>query len=154
MIVAGAVFSFFFHALGVALGGYFYEDRGLKIELGGNSAASVILLLNAVLTLAIALPAMVVLRRTNSLRALRWLRNAALIFTLLNALVDFATEGFAALITLSMGLFALAILSYQVHVRERAHGAAVAEGAERIRDDADGTQDNAEGIEDKKPAVS
>ena len=50
---------------------------------------------------------------------LRLLRDAALLFTFLNALVDFATEGFAALINLSIGLFGLAILSYQLDVAAR-----------------------------------
>ena len=35
------------------------------------------------------------------------------------ALVDFATEGFGALINLSIGLFGLAILSYQIDVATR-----------------------------------
>jgi hypothetical protein len=51
---------------------------------------------------------------------LRWLRNAAMLFTALNALVDFATEGFGALINLSIGLFALAILGYHIDVAEQA----------------------------------
>ena len=63
-----------------------------------------------------ALPAMIALRRTDSVWPLRWLRNAALIFTFLNALVDFATEGFGALVNMSIGLFTLAILSYQLDV--------------------------------------
>jgi hypothetical protein len=120
MIVIAALFAISFRALGVVLGGYFYQDHDVKFKLAGVSMATIILLISAALTFAIALPAMLVLRHTNSIRALRWLRNAALIFTLLNALVDFATEGFAALITLTIGLFALAILSYQLHVRERA----------------------------------
>ncbi len=37
--------------------------------------------------------------------------------TMLNALVDFATEGFAALANLGKGLFALAVLSYQLNLR-------------------------------------
>jgi hypothetical protein len=63
---------------------------------------------------------MVARRRTDDIWPLRWLRNAALVFTLLTALVDFATEGFGALINLSIGLFALAILSYQLDVATRA----------------------------------
>ena len=53
---------------------------------------------------------------------LRWLRNAALIFTFLNALVDFATEGFGALLNMSIGLFTLAVLSYQLDAREAGGG--------------------------------
>jgi hypothetical protein len=114
LLVAGALFGLFFGALGIALGGYFYEDHHVTLKLDGTSPASVILLINAALTFGIALPAMVARRRTDSVWPLRWLRNAALIFTFLNALVDFATEGFAAVINLSIGLFTLAILSYHL----------------------------------------
>ena len=76
--------------------------------------ASIILFVTAALTTGMALPAMIALRRTDSTWPLRWLRNAALVFTFLNALVDFATEGFGALLNLTIGLFTLAILSYQL----------------------------------------
>jgi hypothetical protein len=114
LLVLGSFFTASLGALGAALGGYFYEHEHVSVALDGLNIASVILFASAVLTLGIALPAMVVRRRTNAVWPLRWLRNAALIFTLLNALVDFATEGFAALIALSIGLFAMAILSYQL----------------------------------------
>ncbi|WP_059020259.1 hypothetical protein [Mycobacterium sp. M26] len=65
---------------------------------------------------------MIALRRTTKVWPLRLLRSAALVFTFLTALVDFATEGFAALITLSIGLFGLAILSYQVDVATQTDG--------------------------------
>jgi hypothetical protein len=42
-----------------------------------------------------------------------------LVFTLLNALVDFATEGFGALMNMSIGLFTLAILSYHLDLAAR-----------------------------------
>ena len=58
--------------------------------------------------------------RPDAVWPLRWLRNAALIFTFLNALVDFATQGFGALLNMSIGLFTLAVLSYQLDARERA----------------------------------
>lgn len=114
LLVMGSFFSVSLGALGVVLGGYFYEDDRVTVALDGLNIASVILLVSAVLTLGIALPAMIARRRTDAVWPLRWLRNAALIFTLLNALVDFATEGFGALISLSIGLFTLAILSYQL----------------------------------------
>jgi hypothetical protein len=114
LLVVGSFFTASLGALGVVLGGYFYEDDRVTVALDGVNIASVILLASAVLTLGIALPAMVARRRTDAVWPLRWLRNAALIFTLLNALVDFATEGFGALISLSIGLFTLAILSYQL----------------------------------------
>jgi hypothetical protein len=120
LTVFGAFFSVFFGALGVALGGYFYEDDRVTLKLEGFSVASVILLVSAALTLGMALPAMIARRRRpGSVWPLVWLRNAALVFTLLNALVDFATEGFGALINMSIGLFTLAILSYHLDLAAR-----------------------------------
>lgn len=119
LLVFGSFLGVALGALGVALGGYFYEDDNVTFELAGMSVATVILLVSAVLTLGMALPAMIALRRSDSVWPLRWLRNAALIFTLLNALVDFATDGFGALINLSIGLFTLAILSYHLDVAAR-----------------------------------
>lgn len=116
LLVAGAVLGLLFHALGIALGGYFYRDSHVSIHLAGKTPATIILMIAAALTLAMALPAMIALPRTAKLWPLRLLRTAALVFTFLSALVHFATEGFAALITLSIGLFGLAILSYQVDV--------------------------------------
>ena len=89
------------------------------MHLAGKSPATIILIVSAVLTLTMALPAMIALRRTTQLWPLRLLRSAALVFTFLNALVNFATVGFAALITLAIGLFGLAILSYQVDAAAR-----------------------------------
>ena len=60
---------------------------------------------------------MTMLHRTDELWPLRCLRYAALIFTMLNALVDFATQGFAALLNLGIGLFTLALISYRLNVR-------------------------------------
>ncbi|WP_431232532.1 hypothetical protein ACQ856_24295 [Mycolicibacterium psychrotolerans] len=116
LLVAGAVLGLLFHALGIALGGYFYQDSHVSVHLAGKTPATIILMIGAALTLAMALPAMIALPRTTKLWPLRLLRTAALVFTFLSALVHFATEGFAALITLSIGLFGLAILSYQVDV--------------------------------------
>jgi hypothetical protein len=119
LMVLGSFFSVSLDALGVALGGYVYEDDHVHLEFAGLSLATVILLVSAVLTLGMALPAMIARRRTGGVWPLRWLRNAALTFTLLNALVDFATEGFGALINLSIGLFTLAILSYHLDIAAR-----------------------------------
>lgn len=116
-IVAAALGSLFYHTLGVALGGHLYHDRSVRIHLAGMSVGTAILMIGAVLTLAMALPAAIALRRTDRIWPLRWLRDAALLFTLLSALVHFATEGFAALINLSIGLLAMAVLSYQLDRR-------------------------------------
>jgi hypothetical protein len=116
-IVAAALGSLFYHTLGVALGGHFYHDRSVRIHLAGMSVGTAILMIGAVLTLAMALPAAIALRRTDRIWPLRWLRDASLLFTLLSAVVHFATEGFAALINLSIGLLAMAVLSYQLDRR-------------------------------------
>ena len=119
LLVIGAVGGLLFGLLGMVFGEFFYEDDDTT-QIDGVSMASVILVISAALTSALALPAMIARRRTTSTWPLRWLRNAALIFTFLNALVDFATEGFAALINLSIGLFTLAILTYQLDIAARA----------------------------------
>jgi hypothetical protein len=128
LIVVAALFSLLFHTVGVALGGYFYRDTLVKLHLDGMNVGTVILLISAVLTLGMALPAAVALRHTERIWPLRWLRDAALLFTLLSAMVHFATEGFAALINLSIGLVAMAILSYHLHLRERAEVPACPDG--------------------------
>ena len=120
LMVLASSLSVILGALGVALGGYLYEDDHITLKLAGMSVATAILLVSAALTLGIALPAMIARHRTDSVWPLRWLRNAALIFTLLNALVDFATDGFGALINLSVGVFTLAILSYHLDIAARA----------------------------------
>jgi hypothetical protein len=119
LLVAAALGSLFFRAFGIAFGGHLYQDKILRYHLAGLGPATVILMVSAGLTLAIAVPALIARRRTDSVWPLRLLHTAALLFTLLDALVHFATEGFAALITLAIGLFALAILTYQLDVAER-----------------------------------
>lgn len=114
LMVAGAVAGVVFGALGLVIGDYLYDDHNITLQLSGAGPASIILFVTAALTTGMALPAMIALRRTDSTWPLRWLRNAALVFTFLNALVDFATEGFGALLNLTIGLFTLAILSYQL----------------------------------------
>ncbi|BCI52909.1 hypothetical protein NIIDNTM18_21870 [Mycolicibacterium litorale] len=119
LLVVGAVSGVFFGLLGIVLGGYFYQDEDVSVRLDGMTPASVILLVNAAVTSVIAVPAMIARRRTTAMWPLLWLRNAALLYTFLNAFVDFATEGFAALISLSIGLFTLAVLTYQIDVAVR-----------------------------------
>lgn len=119
LMVAGAVAGVVFGALGIVLGGYMYDDHDVKFQLDGMGPGSFILLVSAAITSLIALPAMVARRRTDKVWPLRWLRIAGLIFTFLNALVDFATEGFGALVNMSIGLFTLAILSYQIEAAAR-----------------------------------
>jgi hypothetical protein len=119
LMVCSALSSVFFGVLGVAPGGYYYEDDQVTLELAGLSVASGILLVSSGLTLGMALPAMIARHRTGGVWPLVWLRNAALVSTLLNALVDFATQGFGALLNMSIGLFTLAILSYHLDLAAR-----------------------------------
>ena len=111
LMVAASFAGVAFGALGVALGGVFYENDQVTFELAGMSVATALLLVSATITLLLALPAMIGLRRTQALWPLRLLRTAALVFTMLNALVDFATEGFAALTNLAIGVVTLAIIT-------------------------------------------
>ncbi len=120
LVVVVALASLFFHSLGIALGGYFDRDANVTDHLAGMSAGTAILVIGAGLTVAMGLPATIALRRTDRIWPLRLLREAALFFTLCSAVVHFATEGFAALINLSIGLLATAMLTHQLTVRERA----------------------------------
>lgn len=118
LLVLGSVSGVVFGGLGIALGGYLYENHNVTFRLDGMHPGSFILLVSAALTAVLALPAMLGRRRhPDAVWPLRWLRNAALIFTFLNALVNFATEGFGALLNMSIGLFTLAVLSYQLDVQ-------------------------------------
>jgi hypothetical protein len=119
LMVIGALISVVFGLLGVAVGGYLYVDEKITLKLDPLSVATMILLVSAGLALGMSLPAMIARRRTDTVWPLVWLRNAALVFTLLNALVDFATEGFGALMNMSIGLFTLAILSYHLDLAAR-----------------------------------
>ncbi|MGA9869632.1 MAG: hypothetical protein WBQ44_00585 [Rhodococcus sp. (in: high G+C Gram-positive bacteria)] len=109
---AGVVFGI----VQLVLGDVHVDSADTTIDVDKMGIASAILFVSSVLTLALALPAAVRLRR-HELGPLRMLRLGALIFTMLGALVDFAQEGFAALINVALGLFALAVLSHRIGVR-------------------------------------
>ncbi|NMN94728.1 hypothetical protein [Antrihabitans stalactiti] len=117
LMVVASLLGLAFGALGALLGGVFYEDDRVTFELAGMSPATAILLVSAAITLALSLPAMLALRKTDAIWPLRMLRDAALTFTFLNALVDFATQGFAAVTNLAIGLFTLSVLSYHLRLR-------------------------------------
>ncbi|MGB6073152.1 MAG: hypothetical protein WBG53_21685 [Rhodococcus sp. (in: high G+C Gram-positive bacteria)] len=110
---AGVVFGI----VELVIGELHIDRRDLTIDIDGMGIASGILFVSACLTFATALPAMLWLRAGGPLWPLRTLRVSALIFTLLNALVDFAQEGFAALVNVAIGLFALAVISHRITVR-------------------------------------
>ena len=70
----------------------------------------------------LALPATIAWTRGSAaLWPLRWLRLAAMVFTFSNALVDFALEGFSALINLGLGLIVLAVVSHYLVIRTTEH---------------------------------
>ena len=120
LIVTAAFSSLLLNALAIAHHGLVYQHWVMRFRFHGMTPGTVILMVSAVLTLAMALPAALALRRTDNIRPVRWLRDAALMFTLLSAVVHFATEGFTALVDLSIGLLAMAVLSYQLKAREQA----------------------------------
>ncbi|WP_052049634.1 hypothetical protein [Rhodococcoides fascians] len=110
---AGVVFGI----VELVIGDLHIDRRDLTIDVDRMGIASGILFVSACLTFVTALPAMLCLRARGPLWPLRTLRVSALIFTLLNALVDFAQEGFAALGNVAVGLFALAVISHRITVR-------------------------------------
>ncbi|KQU32602.1 MULTISPECIES: hypothetical protein [Nocardiaceae] len=110
---AGVVFGI----VELVLGDLLIDRRDLTIDVDRMGIASGILFVSACITFATALPAMLRLRTDGPLWPLRTLRVSALVFTLLNALVDFAQEGFAALGNVAVGLFALAVISHRITVR-------------------------------------
>ena len=109
-----------------ALGWYFARrDLGeieIYLELSRNTTAAWILFVSGILTAALSVPAMIARRRTRRLWPMRSLRLAALVFTLSNALVDFALEGFGALANLAIGLFVLTVVTYHLGLATAAAG--------------------------------
>lgn len=91
-----------------------HRDYGIYLELSRDPTAAWILFVSGVVTLACSASAMIGRRHTDRVWPLRALRMAALVFTMANALVDFALDGFGALYNLALGLFALAIIDYHL----------------------------------------
>ncbi|NLG55249.1 MAG: hypothetical protein GX542_06320 [Rhodococcus sp.] len=105
----------------LAVGGISIDTDSTQLEVDRMSVSGVILFISAILTVAVALPAMIARHRGHTLRALRALRLAALIYTTLNALVDFAVDRFGALTGVAIGLFAMAIFSYHISNEQTVH---------------------------------
>ncbi|MGA3564078.1 hypothetical protein [Melissospora conviva] len=125
MLVVTAVLGVAAGSLQAIFGERYYDDTGTE-RIAGVSVASLSEFAIAAVVLVVALPAMLVRRRTGSLQALRALRLVALVSTMLTAFIEFATEGFGALINLAVGVFVLAVLSFQVSQAETRHeGASV-----------------------------
>lgn len=110
--------------LELVAGGLVLDTEDVKIDIHRMGIPEGILFVSACLTALLAVPAMIRYRRDRSLRSLQTLRTAALIFTVLNAFADFATEQFGALTGVAIGLFAMAVLSHQITLRAEAHTAA------------------------------
>jgi hypothetical protein len=119
LMTLSALASFGFGIAGAIMGGVYLEDDNITFELAGLNMAAAILLLSSGVTLAFSLPAMIARRRTDKVWPLHLLRYAALASTMLTALVEFAADGFGALIGVAIGLFTLAIISYQIDLRAR-----------------------------------
>lgn len=117
LLVVSSVGTFVVGILGWTFNNRDMGDVALYFEISRNTKASWILFISGVATLALSLPAMIARRRTDRVWPLRSLRLAALVFTLTNALVDFALEGFGALFNLAIGLFALAVITYHLGAR-------------------------------------
>lgn len=101
----------------IIAGGHSISIAGVGVQIHPMGTAWVLLFISAVLTLAMSVPAMVAWRSTEPLWALRLLHTAALTSTALNALANFATDGFGALPFLAVGLFMMAVLSYRITLR-------------------------------------
>jgi hypothetical protein len=111
-----AIVGVVFGVVQLVLGDLHVDTTDTTIDIDKMGIASGILFVSSCLTLSLALPSVIRLR-SGKLWPLRMLRIAALIFTLLNALVDFAQEGFVALINVAVGLFTLAVLSHRINCR-------------------------------------
>jgi hypothetical protein len=91
-------------------------------ELGHRGPTTRILVFSGAATLVLALPATIAWTFGSTLLwPLRWLRLAATVFTFSNALVDFALEGFSALVNLGLGLIVLAVVSHSLVKRTAEH---------------------------------
>lgn len=117
LMVLSAGLSAILGTVALVTGGVHVDDRSYQLEIDRLTLAGAILYVSALLTLALGLPALLRLRRDGPLWPLRLLRIAALISTMLNALVDFATEGFGALTNVAIGLLTLALISHRITVR-------------------------------------
>ncbi len=116
MLALSSLLTVVIGALGWALRNRDLGEVEIYLEISRNEKAAWILFVSGIITAALALPAMIARRRTTKLWPMRSLRLAALVFTMSNALVDFALEGFGALWNLAVGLSALAVISYHLNL--------------------------------------
>nr|WP_324188470.1 hypothetical protein [Nocardia flavorosea] len=96
VLVAASAAGVITGVVALLTGGLTLRTADTVIDLDRMGIAELILFLSACLTFSTAAPAAVCYRRTGPLWPLQTLRVAALIFTVLNAFADFATEGFGA----------------------------------------------------------
>ncbi len=99
-----------------------HSDRTLFV--GPMGIGDGILFASALITLALAVPALLD-RNRSELSRLRSLRMAALVSTALTALVEFADQVRVALYVVAFGLFMLAVLSYRIRAGIEAGGDAL-----------------------------
>ncbi|WP_371829509.1 hypothetical protein [Rhodococcoides yunnanense] len=115
-MTAAAFLGVVFGIVELVLGDLHFDSKDTSLDIDKMGIASGILFVSSCVTFALALPSVIALRN-RKLWPLRMLRIGALVFTLLNALVDFAQEGFAALFNVAIGLFTMAVLSHRINVR-------------------------------------
>lgn len=114
ILVAVSAFGILTGIIQLVSGGLILNTRNTSLHIDRMSISGAILFVSALITFALAVPSMIRRHWDHSVTPLRALRLAALVFTTLTALVEFATAGFPALLTLAFGLFAMAVFSYQI----------------------------------------
>ncbi|WLP89536.1 hypothetical protein [Gordonia sp. NB41Y] len=121
LLVAGSAVAVIVGILQWTLDPERLAELNITLELGTDDTTGWILFLSGALTLPLALPAMIARNRTTAAWPLRSLRIGAIVYTFTNALVDFATDGFGAIVGLTIGALTLAVISYHLVERETAH---------------------------------
>lgn len=97
-------------------GGIDVETDRATVLLDPLGAADAIRLIGASISFTLIVVALAGRRRRGAVWSMEMVRIAALVVTALNALVNFATEGFGALVSVALGLAAVAVLSHQINV--------------------------------------
>ncbi|MEO9327032.1 hypothetical protein [Gordonia aurantiaca] len=122
-------------ALSFVFTGDLAERTDIYVEFADNAIGRWILFVSGIVTFVLALPAMIARRRgVAGVWPLRSLRIAALIFMLSNALVDFALDGFGALVNLAVGLFVLSVVNYHLSQAMLSASTASAAGTDEADD--------------------
>ncbi|WP_312870811.1 hypothetical protein [Gordonia asplenii] len=107
-------------AIGLAqllTGGIDVQTDRATVLLDPLGAADAIRLIGASITFTLVVVGLAGRRRRGAVWTMEMIRIGALVVTALNALVDFAAEGFGALVSVAIGLAAVAVLTHQINLR-------------------------------------